>query len=113
MPKFVTPKLATKVNFIQLDGNEALLKNIVSQEGPVVVGIYASDLIMDYSTGIFHDPSCATEAPTCDYTNHDVVVVGELHFGSKQNGVNNHLLLQDMELMLLVMPIGWSGRFFS
>lgn len=71
---FVAPKLATQVNKYSLNGNETLLKNIVSQDGPVVVTIYASNLFMKYASGRFYDSSC----PTGCALNHAVVVVGEL-----------------------------------
>lgn len=70
----VTPKLPTQVNSYNLGGNEVLLKNIVSQEGPVVVAIYATKNLMKYTTGVFYDATC----PTNGAVNHAVVVVGKL-----------------------------------
>lgn len=76
---FVSPKLPTQVNSYNLNGNEVQLKNIVSQDGPVVVAIYATDLFLAYTSGRFSDSTCPTDCSV----NHAVVVVG---YGTDSSG---------------------------
>lgn len=74
LPAFIAPKLEKKLNRHKLKGDEELLKNIISQEGPVAVAVWVSDPFDHYESGIFFDPNCPGN---CE-VNHAMVVVGEL-----------------------------------
>lgn len=75
MSVFITPKIETQVNSYNLGGygNEDQLKNIVSQDGPVAVGVFVTELFIKYKSGIFYD---AAYTGAC-VINHFMVVVGE------------------------------------
>lgn len=55
----------------QLNGDEAMLKNLVKNNGPVVVAINATKYFQFYKTGIFVDTTCDGSS-----LNHAVTVVG-------------------------------------
>lgn len=73
---FINPKIERQVNSYGLgeDGNEDQLKNIVSQDGPVAVGVFVTPAFQKYKSGIFYDPSY----PGKCVVNHSMTVVGEL-----------------------------------
>ncbi|CAO1411289.1 unnamed protein product [Diamesa serratosioi] len=56
---------------ITLNGNETLLRDIVSTMGPVGVSIYASDAFGSYKSGIYNNLTCINST-----TNHAVLLVG-------------------------------------
>lgn len=70
---FISPKLETQVNYYTLGGNDLMLANIVSQDGPVAVGIFLTENFMKYRSGVFSDSSCPNDCTT----DHAMVVAGK------------------------------------
>lgn len=70
---FVTPKLEKQVNWYTLGGDDIDLQNIVSQDGPVAVGVFLTPHFMSYRSGIFYDNSCPKDCSV----SHNMVVVGK------------------------------------
>lgn len=75
------PRIAEKAVLYNLNGDEKSLKNIMAQEGPIVVVMNATPLFMKYKSGVFSDTSCANNCRV----NHAVLLIGELiiHFVRK------------------------------
>jgi hypothetical protein len=62
----------TNVYQTSVNGNEATMRSIVVNFGPVAVGVYASSAFMSYKSGVFSDSTCpkaTTTIPQCDYRN--------------------------------------------
>lgn len=74
------PKLAKNSVLYNLNGDENNLKNILAQEGPIVVVMNATPLFMKYKSGVFSDPSC----PNNCRVNHAVLLIGELKNHTKR-----------------------------
>ena len=72
----VLPKpIYTRSIQYSLAGNEVYLKNILAQDGPVVVSIYMTNLFQLYKSGIFQD---TIPAGGCSIHNHSVLLVGKI-----------------------------------
>lgn len=57
---------------VNVNGNEATLKYLVANYGPVSIGMYASSAFMSYKSGVFSDPLCPVQTatvPQCDFKN--------------------------------------------
>lgn len=72
-PFFVFPRFGSKTVQYKLNGNETQLQQILSQQGPVTVVMYASTMFMGYKSGIFYDNACPTG---CNNYNHAVLLIG-------------------------------------
>lgn len=67
------PKIAGKAVLYNLNGDENSLKNILAQEGPIVVVMNATPLFMKYKSGVFSDSSCSNNCKV----NHAVLLIGQ------------------------------------
>jgi C1A family cysteine protease len=66
----------TKVTEKYPNGNEASLQVQVTNFGPTVVAMYATNNLAAYKSGVFVDSACPTGPTACSVVNHAVVVVG-------------------------------------
>lgn len=69
-------KIAMNIRAIVQDyanGDEEMMKEIVANNGPIVVAFHATSYFQLYSSGIFYDPTCNTR---CVIANHAIVIVG-------------------------------------
>jgi hypothetical protein len=57
---------------INVNGNEALLRQVIANYGPVTIGMWSSSLFGSYRGGIFYDSLCPVKTatvPQCDFKN--------------------------------------------
>lgn len=76
LPPLIAPNLATSAVEYDLNGNEAILKAVLCQNGPVVVVMMASPVFLTYKSGIFYD-SAANCPSGCNKVNHALLLVGK------------------------------------
>lgn len=57
---------------VNVNGNEAILRYLLANYGPVSIAMWASSPFMSYKGGIFSDPLCpkaTATVPQCDFRN--------------------------------------------
>lgn len=75
VPAFIQPRLEKQVNWYTLGGNDLEMMNIVSQDGPVAVGVFLTPKFMQYRSGVFSDSTCPNDCSV----SHNMVIVGYGH----------------------------------
>lgn len=66
----ITKKITT-ASIIYINGNETLLRDIVSSKGPVAISMHVSNMFYKYSSGVFNNETCINTS-----SNHAMLVVG-------------------------------------
>lgn len=74
----ITKKITTAY-IIAVNGNENLLRDIVSSKGPVAISMHVANMFYKYSSGVFNNVTCINTT-----SNHAMLLVG---YGSEK--VNN------------------------
>lgn len=87
-----TSKIAVNIKAVVQDytaGNENSLKEIVANNGPIVVAFHATLYFQLYSGGIFYDPVCDNR---CTLANHAIVIVG---YGTDSATKNDYWIIKN------------------